>query len=617
MLQAAPFNFRDRAAAIFAAFSVASAMAFGGVAIAPTAALANATSPDSPVSTQRPVLAGSAAQGSVITSTPGTFSNETAQTDTWYRCPSASSLKCTATTTKGNTYTLGTSDPAGGYVRLDEVATNASGTNTVWSNAIGPITAKPAATPAAAAASAAAPAAPVVTVSGNTLSWQALAGVTSYHIATILNPTTTRNITYQNVSGTSFTPPAAPGQTVNYGVEANVSGAPWAKEVTITYPAAAPAAPAAPALTVSSGTLHWTAMSGVSSYRLATILNPTTTRNTTYQTVTGTSYTPAVVAGQTVNYGLQANVANAPWSKEVTITASGTVSPPPSSSSMLVGLNESGWGASAVSDVASSFNFDRVDISAESANDFWPHGLAVDALFSGPYNTGGVSAINPTSWAQNTLSTFQSQCGGSAAHCPAVEVLNEPYGSWFWGANATSSTNEAAYAHLLVDTWTAFHNQYGSASPKIVAAFSSDSWWQGITAAVPNIGNYVDGVSVHPYGQTGSVASSALGDRGLVVDAHQTTGKPLWISEFGWPTAVGQPATGDSLQWTFSQQATNTYNFVTWLRSLGYVAAAADFNYRDYGTNNWYGVETHDGVKKPSWTALAQAANQQPCTVCN
>ena len=573
--------------------------------IAPTVAQANATSPDSPVSTQRPVLAGSAVQGSVITLTPGTFSNETTQNDTWYQCPSAASMKCTAMSNSGNTYTLATSNPVGDYVREDAVATNASGSNTVWSNAVGPIVAQPAAQSAA----------PVVTVSGNTLSWTALAGIDSYKIATILNPTTTRNTTYQTVTGTSFTPPVLAGQTVNYGVEANVSGAPWAKEVTITYPTAAPAIPPAPALTVSSGTLHWTALAGVSSYQLATILNPTTTRNTTYQTVTGTSYTPAVVAGQSVNYGLRANVDGAPWSPEVTISASTTT--PPSSSSMVVGVNESGYGVSAASDVAGSFKLDRVDIGNESANDFWTRGLAVDALFAGPYNSGGVGAIDPTSWAQNTLSTFQSECAGSATNCPSIEVLNEPYGSWFWGANAMSSANEAAYAHLVVDTWTAFHNQYGSASPKIVAAFSTDSWWQGMTAAVPNIDNYVDGVSVHPYGGTGSVASSALGDRAQVVDAHQTTGKPLWISEFGWPTAVGQPATGDSLQWSFSAQATNTYNFVTWLRSLGYVAQATDFNYRDYGSNNWYGIETSAGVKKPAWTALVEAANQQACTVCS
>jgi Glycosyl hydrolase catalytic core len=407
----------------------------------------------------------------------------------------------------------------------------------------------------------------------------------------------------------------------------------------------------APVLRVSGATLKWTKVNKIRRYELAVIRHPATTRNTTYQIVKGTSFTPTA-GGRTIKYGLRADVGNARWSKEVNITfrktntapSHGTVASPAgpatatvaspagpatanptapgstgtgTNSPMLVGLNESGWGANGVSDVASSFNFDRVDISSESANDFWTRGLAVDALFAGPYNTGGVSAINPTSWAANTVSTFQSECAGSATHCPAVEVLNEPYGSWFWGANATSSANEAAYAHLLVDTWTAFHNQYGAASPKILAAYGSDnSWWQGIVAAVPNIDNYVDGVTVHPYGGTGSVASSALGDRALVADAHQTTGKPLWISEFGWPTALGQPATGDSLQWGFSAQATNTYNFVTWLRSLGYVAAAADFQYRDYGTNAWYGVETSTGTKKPSWTALAEAANQQACTVC-
>jgi hypothetical protein len=284
---------------------------------------------------------------------------------------------------------------------------------------------------------------------------------------------------------------------------------------------------------------------------------------------------------------------------------------------MLVGLNESGYGAYGASDVASSFKIDRMDMSStENASDFWTRGVAVDMDFSGPYNTGGVSAINATSWVQNAVNTFQSECDGSVINCPSLEVLNEPYGSWFWGPNAEDAANEAAYAHLVADTYTAFHNQYGSASPKILAAFDDDSWWRGMEAAVPNIGSYVDGVAVHPYGGTSSVASSALGDQALVVDAHQTTGEPISVTEFGWPTATGQPATSDSLQWNLSQQATNTYNFVTWLRSLGYVSAAMDFNYQDYGTNDFYGVETSSGVKKPAWTALSEAADQQPCTVC-
>ncbi|MFX8903140.1 hypothetical protein ABTM99_19525, partial [Acinetobacter baumannii] len=54
--------------------------------------------------------------------------------------------------------------------------------------------------------------------------------------------------------------------------------------------ASAPTASAtvsAPVLKVSGTTLTWGALSGVSSYVLATIKNSTTTRNTTYQKVTG------------------------------------------------------------------------------------------------------------------------------------------------------------------------------------------------------------------------------------------------------------------------------------------------------------------------------------------
>ncbi|MGO9901761.1 MAG: hypothetical protein ACLP0J_19205, partial [Solirubrobacteraceae bacterium] len=65
-----------------------------------------------------------------------------------------------------------------------------------------------------------------------------------------------------------------------------------------------------------------------------------------------------------------------------------------------------------------------------------------------------------------------------------------------------------------------------------------------------------------------------------------------------------------------TQQAANIYNFVNWARSTGYVASVLLFNYRDYGTNMWYGVETSTGTKKPGWTALAEAADQQACTVC-
>lgn len=78
---------------------------------------------------------------------------------------------------------------------------------------------------------------PVLSVNGNAISWQTITGATAYEFATILNPTTTRETTYQETTATSITPPIVSGQTVNYGCKVSkpTSGE-WAKEVSISYP---------------------------------------------------------------------------------------------------------------------------------------------------------------------------------------------------------------------------------------------------------------------------------------------------------------------------------------------------------------------------------------------
>jgi hypothetical protein len=76
--------------------------------------------------------------------------------------------------------------------------------------------------------------APVVTVSGQTLTWNAVSGVSSY---VYVRKVTGQADQYAIVNATSVTPPAVPGQTVRYSVRTNVTGSTWAREVSITYPA--------------------------------------------------------------------------------------------------------------------------------------------------------------------------------------------------------------------------------------------------------------------------------------------------------------------------------------------------------------------------------------------
>jgi hypothetical protein len=354
-----------------------------------------------------------------------------------------------------------------------------------------------------------------------------------------------------------------------------------------------------------------------------------------------------------MRYRLRANSSATSWSKMVSIkyAAKSAARPAPvgaassqvgsgSSGSMMVGLNP-GWGTQTANAMAGNFNVARIDTSncpagytascTEAPSTYHAVGIKTIATFPGDvgggYNSGGVSAINIPNWVQMALSYYANACSASASFCPAIEVLNEPSGPWFWGANAEDAQNEAAYANLIKAVYQAFQSDYGTNAPKILAAYQDNgssaagAWWAGMVAAVPNITSYFDGVIVHPYGGTGSVASSALGNRGIMAQAHNDTGKPVWVTEIGWPTAVSQPATGDSLQWTETQQADNIYSFVNWARSTGYVAAITYFQYTDYGTNMWYGVTRSQPGQvqfsnKPGWYALTEAGKAQPCTVC-
>ena len=264
-----------------------------------------------------------------------------------------------------------------------------------------------------------------------------------------------------------------------------------------------------------------------------------------------------------------------------------------------------------------------------TSQDWISYGYKLDILFgydvNDNENSGGVSAINITNWVNYATSWYQSSCGSTpTVSCPMLEVLNEPAGSWFWGNNANDQTNATAYSNLVKATYTAFHNKYGSSAPLILASYdggySGDTswgqkWWPAANNGGINMSSYVDGITMHPYGGN-------TGSRPSVLDAHTQTSKPVYVTEVGWPTAVGQPSTGDSSQWPETNtdngqgdQCDSVYNFMSWARGQGYVNAVFYFDYLDYGTNDWYGVVDLNNNDKPSLQALGAAAarTSNPC----
>ncbi|MGP0103532.1 MAG: hypothetical protein ACLPUT_18165 [Solirubrobacteraceae bacterium] len=479
--------------------------------------------------------------------------------------------------------------------------------------------------------------APTITVSGQSLSWNRVDNVNSY---VFVRKVPGQADQYSTVTGTSITPPPVPGLTVRYSVRAAVNGSAWASERAITYPKAAeppaetppvetpvekPAekppveTQAAPTLHVSGQTISWTEVGGVSTYVLA-IKVPG--KEEKYTEVSGTSVTPSAVPGVTVRYSLRTAVEGSAWSTEVAISYPAETPPPPPPAKesekteetqpgslltgpMWVGVDAGGWPSSFASDIAGAASYVRLE-SPSSISGWTAAGLKVIDDMAGPYNSGGVAAVNATEWAAKAVAEVKAN-----PQIAAIEVLNEPGNQWIgWGSSAGDAANAAAYDHLLKVVHEAFVANFGSNYPAILASYDGGegptTWGQEMWAAEPNVGNYINGVTLHSYGGTSNRTHSALGDREQIEKAHsQHPDMPIYITEVGWPTAVGQPSTGDSFQWTESEQAQNITNFVDWAKGTGYIQDVTIFNYRDYGTNDWYGIESASGAHKLSYTALA------------
>ncbi len=184
-----------------------------------------------------------------------------------------------------------------------------------------------------------------------TLTWAAYPGAVSYRVATVHNPTTTRtptDYTYPAITGTSYVPVAMPGSTVNYGILPldssgnGLSGAKWATEVPVSWPAAVdtqkPSAPTNLTASVASSSqinLAWSAATdnvGVVGYRIYRNNSSTPIATSTSTTFgdsglsASTPYSYSVVAYDAAgNLSAPASVQAVTAPKSATVTLKGTV----------------------------------------------------------------------------------------------------------------------------------------------------------------------------------------------------------------------------------------------------------------------------------------------------
>jgi hypothetical protein len=270
---------------------------------------------------------------------------------------------------------------------------------------------------------------------------------------------------------------------------------------------------------------------------------------------------------------------------------------------LAVGINAGYWGACEPFDLRTAVEYVRLDTPSDISA--WTNaGLQVIADESGPYDSSGVSGLDAHAYVERVVAFVRAN-----PQVWAVEVLNEPGGQWFWGESAESAANRTAYANLIVAVHDALVANFGAARPLILASYdgghdSSNAWgeaWSQNATALDD----ADMITEHPYGGVGDRASASLGDRANVQAAFAKTHKPIAITEVGFPT---KGPTGDSLKYSEAEQASNVARIVAWARSTGFVKAITIYGYRDSGTEGGYGLQRHDGTKKPGWLALERAA---------
>jgi hypothetical protein len=485
--------------------------------------------------------------------------------------------------------------------------------------------------------------APLLTVSGQTLNWNRVDGINSY---VLVRKVPGQADLYSVVYGTSFTPPPVPGQTVRYSVRTTTWWSAWATEVSISYPQAGePAKPpieppteqpkspdkqAAPAIAVSGQTLKWNQVAGVSTY---VFVRKVPGQSDQYSEVSGTSVTPSPVAGATVKYSVRTAVEGSAWAPEVAISYAGATTPPPPPpvipppttegppeglGGMMVGLDTGGWVAeSVVNDFAGAVKYVRSNARNYSDDTHMGY-LAKAGVTLIPLLEDSGSGGPPADPSAEALTWCRRYCKGGTfwagktdLGATVLEVINEPGNPYFWGANARNEGSRYAGIVENVASTLAGGLPAGQPRPRLLVSydggFEGDQYGRNLVKADPNLLKLNIGWTVHPYGGKSSVTQSALGGRIRVTEAYADTHLPVYVTEVGWPTALGQSATGDSLQWTESQQAENITNFVGWARALKYVGSVVYFNYRDYGSNTWYGIESASGTRKLSYNALKAA----------
>jgi Glycosyl hydrolase catalytic core len=412
-------------------------------------------------------------------------------------------------------------------------------------------------------------AAPTMSASSTTVSWTPTSGVSSY---VFVRKVPGQAAQYSIVNGTSVTPPTVPGQTVSYGVRTNVGGSAWASEVSISYLQSSPTPPTvdpttAPTMSVSGSTVKWTAIPSASSY---VFVRKVPGQAAQYSIVSSTSVTPPAVPGQTVSYGVRANVSASAWASEVSISYPGTTqqTPPPTTTPTPTPtptpqpINGSfQMGIVGGSSLSYELSFLK-SLGAHTARIEYGIGTSASSMASviDAYAKAGIRPLLLAGFNNRLPTTAEAQNLGSwaAAYGPGgtfwqgksypantavtdIEFGNETAYSYQFSDNSVSTYASRAQTYALRARDAA--NAIRSANAKVGLLAQGDNavngttWMTNLLKAAPTLDDLVAGWTIHPYGPNWATRIDSTINSAKAAGARDL---PIWVTEWGLSTDNGR-----------------------------------------------------------------------------
>lgn len=191
---------------------------------------------------------------------------------------------------------------------------------------------------------------------------------------------------------------------------------------------------------------------------------------------------------------------------------------------------------------------------------------------------------------------------------PAWQIWNEPNLDQFW-----KDPNPSHYARLLKATFPVIRQ----ADPQALIVWGGTSVldWGFLDPALSEAGDCFDVMAIHPYGYEDPRAPEAfipdaLEELRVLLRQHSLADKPLWFTEWGWPSHTGRRGMTDYQQGQYIARA--YLMALTAGMERGFWYEFQERRETDEENEDAFGILEYDLKPKPAYRAYATLIRVRP-----